>query len=136
MAVAGTLDRPLDNDWRTRQAQWVGNQGSVQMFSRKPRIQVGDRLVMYASGSPGRFGAGRFFAVREVMSDPMPSGHERWPWKLEVHEVVTGPNLDRCPTIDQIDVAAKSVRRQSHIQLDGAAGLLAEELLERAQTQS
>jgi hypothetical protein len=132
MAVAGTLDRPLDNDWRTRQAQWDGNQGTVQMFSRRPRIRLGDRLVMYASGSPGRFGAGRFFAVREVESDPMPTQHERWPWKLAVREIIGGPNLDHCPTIEEIGVAARSVRRQSHIHLDEAAGILAEELLNEA----
>jgi hypothetical protein len=132
IAVAGTNDRPLENDWRSRQAVWVGAQEHVHLFSRRPRISVGDRLVMYASGSPGRFGAGRFFAVREVVSDPEPSGHERWPWKLAVREVVGGPNLDRCPTIDEIDVAAKSLRRQSHIHLDESAGVLAEELLERS----
>jgi hypothetical protein len=136
VAVAGTLGRPLENDWRSRQAVWVGAQEHVHLFSRRPRISVGDRLVMYASGSPKRFGAGRFYAVREVVSDPEPSGHERWLWKVGVREVVGGPNLEHCPTIDEIDVAAKSLRRQSHIHLDESAGVLAEELLERASARS
>jgi hypothetical protein len=87
---------------------------------------------MYASGSPGRFGAGRFFQVREVLSDPQPSGHERWPWQVLVREIIGGPELERCPTIDEIGVETKSIRRQSHIRLDESAGILAEELLERA----
>jgi EVE domain len=132
IAVAGTAERPLDNDWRARQAKWEGNQGNVHMFRSRPRIRVGDRLVMYASGSPGRFGAGRFFAVREVVSDPQLSEHERWPWKLSVQEIVGGPELERCPTIEQIDVESTSVRRQSHIRLDERAGILAEELLKQA----
>ena len=131
IAVAGTAERPLENHWRSQQARWEGNQGNVHMFRSRPRIREGDRLVMYASGSPGRFGAGRFFAVREVVSDPQPSGHERWPWKLSVREIVSGPELERCPTIEQIDVEAKSVRRQSHIRLEESAGVLAEELLEQ-----
>lgn len=129
IAVAGTAQRPVENHWRSRQARWEGNQGNVHMFRSRPRIRVGDRLVMYASGSPGRFGAGRFFAVREVVSEPQPSGHERWPWKLSVREIVGGPELERCPTLEQIDVEAKSVRRQSHIRLDESAGVFAEELL-------
>ena len=70
IAVAGTKDHPLDNDWRIGQAVWNRAQGHVQMFSGRPTIRISDRLVIYASGSPGRFRAGRFFAVREVVSDP------------------------------------------------------------------
>ena len=56
----------------------------------------------------------------------------RWPWKLSLREIVGGPELERCPSIDQIGVEAKSIRRQSHIRLDEKAGILAEELLKRA----
>jgi hypothetical protein len=136
IAVAGTGERPIENHWDTRQARWEGNQGLTHMFSRRPTIRTGERLVIYACGSPGRFGAGRFFAVREVTSDPHPSRNERWPWKLLVREVVSGPELERCPTIDLIGVEAKSLRRQSRIHLDESAGILAEELLERASTSS
>jgi hypothetical protein len=132
IAVAGTGERPIENHWRSEQAQWEAHQGNVFMCKVRPTIRAGDRLVMYASGSPGRFGTGRFFQVREVLSDPQPSGHERWPWKLPVQEIVGGPELERCPTLDQIGVKAKSVRRQSHIHLDEGAGILAEQLLEEA----
>jgi hypothetical protein len=133
IAVAGTGERPLENDWQAEYAKWAGNQGDVHMFPRRPRIGIGDRLVMYASGSPGRFGAGRIFAVREVVSDPEQSGNQRWPWKLGVQDVVAGPELERCPSIDEIGVKASSLRHQSHIHLDERTGMLAEELLERAQ---
>ena len=102
------------------------------MFAVKPRIRPGDRLVMYASGTPTRLGAGRFFAVREAIADPEPSSHERWAWKVKVRDVKVGPNLPQCPTIDQIGVRPKSLRRHTHIKLDSDAGKLAESLLERA----
>jgi hypothetical protein len=132
VAVAGTRERPVENYWWTPQAKWEGNLGTAHMFSIRPRIRVGDRLVMYASGSPKRFGAGRFFAVREVMSNPEPSENERWSWKLSLRELVRGPELERCPTIDRIAVKSTSLRSHSHIRLDTRAGMTAEELLERA----
>ena len=55
-----------------------------------------------------------------------------WPWKVRVRDIVTGPDLAHCPTIDEIGVGAKSLRRHTHIKLDKDAGVLAETLLDRA----
>jgi hypothetical protein len=132
VGVAGTSDDPLPDDWRPKVAEWEKRHGLAHFFSRPPSVRAGDRLVMYATGSPRQFGVGRFFAIREVISNPEPSGRKRWPWKVRLRDVVTGPNLERCPTIEEIGVGPKSVRRQTHIKLDREAGLLAEELLSRS----
>jgi hypothetical protein len=132
VGVVGTSDDPLPNNWRPRVAEWEKHHGLAHFFWRPPTVRAGDRMVMYATGSPGQFGAGRFFAVREVIADPEPSGRSRWPWKVALRDVITGPDLERCPTIDEIGVGPKSVRRQTHIRLNEESGLLAERLLARA----
>ena len=130
MAVSGTLESPLPDEWHARADTWRKTHGSVHMFTLRPRIRAGDRLVMYASGTPSRLGAGRIFAVRAVVADPEPSTHDRWPWQVAVHEVISGPDLPHCPTINQIGVEPKSLRRHTHIKLAHDAGVRAEELIE------
>ena len=132
VAVTGTGDDPLPDEWRVRRAQWEEAEGPVHRFTQRPRIRAGDRLVMYASGTPTRLGVGRFYAVREVVSDPEPSAHERWAWMVQLRDIVTGPDLQHCPTIDEIGVGATSLRRHTHITLDENAGTLAETLIEHA----
>ena len=101
------------------------------MFSRRPKVGVGDRLVFYAVGSAARVKAGRIFAVVETTSEPEPSEHERWPWQVRTSMLIPGPRLTACPTIDDIDVAAASLR-QSHIALDPRQGYEAERLIAAA----
>ena len=132
MAVSGTLGSPLPDEWRYRVDEWQKAHGPVHMFTVRPNVRAGDRLVMYASGTPGRLGAGRVFAVREVVSDPEASADDRWPWLVRCREIVGGPDLPHCPTIDEIGVSATSLRRHTHIKLEAQAGILAEHLLERA----
>jgi hypothetical protein len=88
--------------------------------------------VFYAVGSAAQFNTGPIFAVVEVTSEPEPSGHERWPWQVRSRMLVPGPRLPGCPTIDDIDVAHTSLRRQSHISLDEDRGKEAERLIARA----
>ena len=45
-------------------------------FPRRPRMAPGDRLVYYASVWQ------RVFAVVEVVADPEPREHPRWPWTV------------------------------------------------------
>jgi hypothetical protein len=132
MAVSGTLGDPLPDEWRIRVAESQKAHGPVHMFVARPNVRAGDRLVMYASGTPTRLGAGRIFAVREVVTDPETSADSRWPWQVEYREIVGGPDLPHCPTIDEIHVSPTSLRRKTHIKLDAHAGVLAERLLERA----
>jgi len=77
--VTGTGEHPFnDDDWQPRRDRWVREQGGGSLFPRQPSIRRGGRLVLYAAGSAAAFGAGRLFAIEEVLSDePEPSGHAR-----------------------------------------------------------
>ena len=88
--------------------------------------------MLYAAGSAAAFGAGRLFAIEEVLSEePEPSGHERWPWRLHTRMLISVPLLSHCPTLDEIGVVARSLGRHSHIRLPDAQGRRAEELMRR-----
>ena len=102
------------------------------MFPRWPRIAAGDRLVDYAVGSHHAFGEGRIFAVAEVLSDPEPSPHERWPVQVRTLRLLAGPSLGFCPTIADIGVSRRSLGRHSHIRLTSEQGQRAEELIAEA----
>ena len=123
LKVSGTREDPFRADWRAR------DKCVRSFFKQRPKITRGDRLVLYAAGSPARFGAGRIYAVVEVSDEPRQSRDERWPWEAPTAMVAAGPLLNECPTLADIDVDPKSVRRQSHIHLTDEQGLRAEELL-------
>jgi hypothetical protein len=130
LKMNGTADRPhLKGDWAARRAPWVREHGEVSMFPRFPRIEAGDRLIDYAVGSHHAFGEGRIFAVAEVISDPEPSPHERWPVQVRTRTLVAGPALGFCPTIADIGVSRRSLARHSHIRLTREQGERAEELI-------
>lgn len=131
---SGTAERPLDvDDWRPRKRAWERERGPVSAFPRRPRIERGDRLVNYAVGSARAFGAGRIYLVEEVVSDePEPGGHERWPWVVEVREVVSVPRLSLAPELRDIGVSPRSLSQHSHIGLPAEAGRLAERLIREA----
>ena len=133
ITVAGTGDRPfVDGDWKSREAGWIEEYGRVHMFSRRPTIAEGDRLVSYAAGSHHEFGEGRIFKLSEAAADPEPSPHPRWPWQVRVRTLIEGPRLEYCPELPEIDVQRRSLGRHSHIRLRGERGPLAERLLARA----
>ena len=131
---SGTSASPLDvDDWRGRRRAWQRQQGRVSAFPRRPRIQLGDRLVNYAVGSARAFGAGRIYLVEEVVSEePEPGGHERWPWVVEVEDLVSVPRLSLAPELREIGVSPRSLSRHSHIRLADAQGELAEKLIRKA----
>ena len=129
---AGTADDPVPANWYSWGRNSLGGFGDPTMFSRRPAVRQDDRLVFYAVGSAARFKVGRIFAVVEVSSEPEPSGHERWPWQVFSRMLVPGPRLPTCPSIDDIDVALTSLRRQSHISLTDDQGREAERLIDNA----
>jgi hypothetical protein len=133
LKLNGTGDRPYTTgDWAARRAPWVREHGEVSMFPRVPRIEAGDRLVDYAVGSHKEFGEGRIFAVAEVLSDPEPSPHERWPVQVRTRMLIAGPALGYCPTIADIGVMRRSLGRHSHIRITREQGERAEELIAEA----
>jgi hypothetical protein len=129
---AGTAEDPLPSDWYRGAAQWRERYGDAAMFSRRPRIEPGDRLVWYAVGSAAQFKKGRIFSVVEVVTDPEPSEHDRWPWQVLTQMLVPGPRLMSCPSIEDIDVEQTSLRRQSHIGISEDQGRTAERLIAQA----
>ena len=132
---SGTSASPLDvDDWRPRRRTWQRQLGRVSAFPRRPRIERGDRLVNYAVGSARVFGgAGRIYLVEEVVSEePEPGGHARWPWVVEVEDLVSVPRLSLAPELREIGVSPRSLSRHSHIRLADEQGELAEKLIRKA----
>ena len=72
----------------------------------------GDRLVMYASVWR------RVFAICEVIGDPEPRDHPRWPWTVAIETLLVVPVLDAAPPVEAIGVAARSMSQQSHIRIE------------------
>src|SRR3954453_24106058 len=89
--VAGTGEAPYTQErWDERRPRTRNR----SLFPKRPRIERGDRLVVYASGSAALYGESRFIAIEEVLSDePEPSGHERWRWQLETRLVIAVPQI-------------------------------------------
>jgi hypothetical protein len=74
-------------------------------------MEVGDRLVLYASVWR------RVFAVAEVVGEPFPRDHPRWPWVVAIEALLVVPVLDAAPPVEAIGVAARSMSQQSHIRI-------------------
>lgn len=122
--VAGTGGSAYSQErWDERRAALRREGSGRSLFPKRPRIERGDRLVVYASGSAARYGEGRFVAVEEVVSpEPEPSGHERWRWALETRLVAAVEDLAHAPALREIGVSPKSLRQHSHIRLSDQQG--------------
>jgi hypothetical protein len=131
--VAGTGEAGYTQErWDERRARLRTDGSGVSLFPRRPRIERGDRLVLYASGSAAVYGEGRFVAIEEVISDePEPSGHERWRWRLDTRLVAAVDELAVAPALREIGVSPKSLRQHSHIRISDEQGHAALRLLER-----
>jgi hypothetical protein len=85
--------------------RWTG-------FPRRPRVEVGDRFVYYASVWK------RIFAIVECVSEPAETRPgQRWPWTVEVEPLIVIPILEHAPPVEAIGVPARSTSQQSHIRL-------------------
>jgi hypothetical protein len=108
----GTGTAPLPDHWLAAGSSLVvpGRSG----FPRRPRMEVGDRLVLYASGWKCIFG------IAEVVSEPAveEGAPVRWPWSVAVELLVVVPVLSNAPPVEAIGVAPRSMSQQSHIRLE------------------
>lgn len=126
LCVAGTGERPYTEADRVRRPQ-------RQRFPRRPRIERGDLLAIYAAGSAREYGEGRVFALEECVSEePEPSGHERWRWEVRTRGLASVP-LSIAPTLRDLAVSTRSIGRHSHIRLTERQGELALAAFEQAQ---
>jgi len=134
---AGTGEDPFvppRDDWQRRHKEWTDEHGDVHMFGRRPRISPGDLLVAHAVGSARHYGENRIFQIKQVISEPEESHHPHWGWQVRVRDLVGVPHIRHAPTLSDIDVHPRSVRRQSHIRLSTEQGQRAEALIrERAE---
>ena len=108
----GTGESPLADHWLASGSRLVapGRTG----FPRRPRMQPGDRLVLYASVWKCVFG------IAEVTSEPelLVDAPKRWPWSVMVELLVVVPMLSNAPPVEAIGIAPRSMRQQSHIRLE------------------
>jgi hypothetical protein len=85
-------------------------------FPRRPRIELGDRLVYYATVWRA------VFAIVECVGEPtdeypVATDPARWPWTVAVEPLLVVPLLSNAPPVEAIGVAARSMSQQSHIRL-------------------
>jgi hypothetical protein len=135
--VAGTGEAAYTQErWDDRRARLAADGTGPSLFPKRPRIERGDRLEVYASGSAALYGEGRFVAVEEVLShEPEPSGHERWRWRLDTRLVAAVEQLASAPALREIGVSPKSLRQHSHIRLTDEQGLHALRLIAERQVE-
>ena len=129
--VAGTGQAAYTQErWDERRRRMTGGATGSSLFPKRPRIEQGDRLVVYASGSASEYGEGRFVAIEEVVShEPEPSGNDRWRWRLDTRLLAAVDEIAAAPALREIGVSPKSLRQHSHIRLTEAQGVHALELL-------
>ena len=108
LKAIGHARGPLAERWLDDRAELLRRTG----FPRRPRMVVGDRLVLYASVWR------RVFALAEVVGEPEPREHPRWPWTVEIETLLLVPVLDAAPPVESIGVAARSMSQQSHIRIE------------------
>jgi hypothetical protein len=109
----GTGRAPLPDRWLAAGSRLVapGRTG----FPRRPRMQAGDRLVLYASGWKCVFGVAEVIGA-PALDETAPSA--RWPWSVAVELLVVVPLLSNAPPVEAIGVAPRSMSQQSHIRLE------------------
>jgi hypothetical protein len=107
LKAVGHARGPLSERWLDERPELLRLTG----FPLLLRIAAGDRLVLYASVWR------RVFAICEVLGDPEPREHPRWPWTVAIETLLVVPVLDAAPPVETIGVAARSMSQQSHIRI-------------------
>lgn len=107
LKAIGHARGPLGERWLDERPELL----HVTGFPRRPRMEPGDRLVLYASVWR------RVFAACEVLGEPEPREHPRWPWVVRIETLLLVPVLDAAPPVEAIGVAARSMSQQSHIRI-------------------
>jgi hypothetical protein len=107
LKAVGHARGPLPERWLDERPELLRRTG----FPRRPRIEPGDRLVLYASVWR------RVFAICEATGEPERREHPRWPWIVPIEALLVVPALDAAPPVEAIGVAARSMSQQSHIRL-------------------
>jgi hypothetical protein len=107
LKAVGHAGGPLPERWLEERGALLHRTG----FPRRPRIEPGERLVLYAAVWR------RVFAICEATGEPERRDHPRWPWTVPIETLLVVPSLDAAPPVEAIGVAARSMSQQSHIRL-------------------
>jgi hypothetical protein len=130
----GTADEPIPDFWVTTATDL---KRLAFPRHRKPDIEAGDRVVVYATWHQHLIAAGVFTGDAELDPDVLVSEHgwdeedaRRWPWVATWEPQVLVPFVHLGPHLTDIGVSTLSIRSQSHIYIDEAkyrraVGLLA-----------
>jgi hypothetical protein len=92
--------------------------------SRRPSVQRGDRVVLYAAGWRV------IFALAEVVSHPEndPS-RTRWQWRFAIRPTLALPDLRDAPPVEAAGMLPRSLGRHSYVRLTEEQYDLAERAL-------
>ena len=114
LVVRGRGERPLERVHTDRV--------QAHRSSKRPSVQPGDRVVLYASVWQAVYG------IAEVTGPPEHDPQKtRWSWRFPLRAVAVVDDLDRAPAVEEAGVFPSSLWRHSHIRLT-------EEQFERART--
>jgi hypothetical protein len=109
LKLIGTRERPCPEPY---------DRPNVDFVRRPRRIQLGDRMVLYAVGL-----GMRVFALARVTSAVYASGDDRWPYRVNVEYEVRLPPADGIH-VDEVSTherdLRRSVRQASYIELSSA----------------
>jgi hypothetical protein len=133
MKNSGSAQTPYTrDDWKVERGELWPTVNFPR--TKRPTARRGDRIFWHAIGSGAWLGDGRFFALGEVTSDePSLTDHPRWPWALDVTILAEIPLLSLAPKLGEVEIDARSVRRQVYIRMTDDQGHRAERLIfERA----
>lgn len=111
LKVLGTSREPLAALWMDARPELVRE---IRFPPRIPTLELGDRVLYYASGWQ------RIFAAGELVSDPKFTPHadyENYPWVAAVRPLLIVPDLTLAPDLRLAGIDSLSVRSKSHIRL-------------------
>jgi hypothetical protein len=93
--------------------------------SRRPSVQLGDDVVLYAAGWRV------IFALAEVVSHPENDpARTRWQWRFAIRPTLALPDLRDAPPVGAAGVLPRSLGRHSYVRLTEEQHALAREALE------
>lgn len=112
----GKHGTPIEDDWKRhrRPKSLEGLLERAIMFPKKPKVKIGDGVVLYAAGRPRVI-----FAAGEFTSHPYLGPDSDYSWLVDVawDEDATLPLVRYGVLLSDVGVDGKSVRQQSHIRL-------------------
>ncbi|HVM17840.1 MAG TPA: class I SAM-dependent methyltransferase [Gaiellaceae bacterium] len=106
LLVRGRGERRLEPEVRADELR-------AHSSTRRPRVRVGDRALLYAAGWQVLFGAVRVVSEPEEVEPP----RVRWRWRFRIEPEVALSDLREAPPVQAAGVLTTSVGRHSYVRL-------------------